>query len=54
MTGRKVAVDGSFLDEVRVVTAGEVPLFALDPFTPARYVSHFATCPNADTHRRSR
>jgi hypothetical protein len=47
--GKNMPVDADSLDDVDLeAEAGEMPLF--DP--SAGHISHFATCPNADQHRR--
>jgi hypothetical protein len=43
---------GTEVDVVRVVPTGDEPLPGIDP--PDRWVSHFVTCPDADSWSRRR
>jgi hypothetical protein len=49
LAGADESGPGQALPHIRVLSKGELP----DPDV-ARYVSHFATCPKADRHRRPR
>ncbi len=46
-TGKNIPVDADSLDDVEI-EGGEKPIFD----AKAGHISHFATCPNADKHRR--
>ncbi len=49
--GKTMPVDADSVDDADApVGAGEKPLFDAN----AGHVSHFATCPNADKHRKRR
>ena len=51
-TGEVKSTDRGSAQVVRVTPAGEVSLFA--DLTEQRWKSHFATCPDADQHRKVR